>query len=64
MSMHSLSLFCMCSKLKQERRDYVIIPKEAWDILSSWYGGGPEFTRRAISNTRMEITVSIGSVRG
>jgi len=31
-----------------ERSDYEIVPEDAWNLLYSWYGGGPNIKRRAI----------------
>lgn len=39
------------NKLKKslnEHSDYEIVPEDAWNLLCSWYGGGPEIKRRAI----------------
>lgn len=38
-------------RLKQSVRegvDFVILPKDAWDLLKKWYGGGPELGREAV----------------
>jgi len=31
-----------------ERSDYELVPEDAWNLLLSWYGGGPPIKRRAI----------------
>lgn len=37
------------SRTLEEGRDYLLIPKEAWDKLHQWYGGGPALPRKVIS---------------
>lgn len=32
-----------------EGEDYVIVPEEAWDLLHTWYTGGPAFKRTVIA---------------
>jgi ubiquitin carboxyl-terminal hydrolase 4/11/15 len=32
-----------------DKQDYELIPKEAYQKLASWYGGGPEIARRVVS---------------
>jgi len=32
-----------------EEYDYVVIPKQAWTNLESWYGGGPKIMRRVVT---------------
>jgi len=32
-------------------KDIVLIPDKTWNLLLSWYGGGPVFEWRVIMNT-------------
>ncbi|KAH6792580.1 ubiquitin-specific protease 9 [Perilla frutescens var. hirtella] len=33
----------------EERRDYVLVPEEVWEMLLKWYKGGPVLQRKMIS---------------
>ncbi|XP_047315715.1 ubiquitin carboxyl-terminal hydrolase 9-like [Impatiens glandulifera] len=49
------------SKTLEEGRDYFLVPKEAWDKLHQWYGGGPALPRKVISqgvdNKKLSVEV-------
>ena len=51
-----------------ERHNYIIISKEQWEYLYSWYGGGPVISRKVINvypNPMVEIRkLEITFVRG
>uniref|UniRef100_A0A7S1FB39 Ubiquitin carboxyl-terminal hydrolase n=1 Tax=Noctiluca scintillans TaxID=2966 RepID=A0A7S1FB39_NOCSC len=42
-----------------EKTDYEIISKELWDLLFSWYGGGPPIKRRANEQSGGTVMVEL-----
>ena len=38
-----------------EHQDYNIAPKAVWDLLVSWYGGGPDFIREVIEMGGLKV---------
>ena len=47
--------------IPQERSDYVILLKQQWELLMSWYGGGPPIARVAVSEGGGAASLSGGS---
>lgn len=48
-----------------EGRDYVLLPREVWDQLFKWYGGGPTLERKVISSglSQTEFAVEVYPLR-
>ncbi|KAM7257841.1 hypothetical protein ACFE04_013582 [Oxalis oulophora] len=48
-----------------EGRDYVLLPKEVWNRLHLWYGGGPKLERKVISSglSQTELAVEVYPLR-
>lgn len=46
-----------------ERSDFEIVPKEAWDLLHQWYGGGPCIKRRAVQLPSGGVQVELHGLR-
>ncbi|CAN0420148.1 unnamed protein product, partial [Discosporangium mesarthrocarpum] len=36
--------------------DYVLVPKEVWDMVVDWYGGGPAFARGVVRIPYLELS--------
>ena len=41
-----LSVVCDC--VQAEKYDYVLVPNQVWNYLTTWFGGGPAFPRTVI----------------
>lgn len=46
-----------------ELSDYEIVPEDAWNLLYSWYGGGPPIKRRAIETPSGSVQVELHSLQ-
>ncbi|KAB2010270.1 hypothetical protein ES319_D10G227000v1 [Gossypium barbadense] len=48
-----------------EGRDYVLLPQQVWNLLYSWYGGGPALSRKVINSglSQTEFAVEVYPLR-
>ncbi|KAL1541002.1 ubiquitin-specific protease [Salvia divinorum] len=48
-----------------EGTDYILLPKEVWNKLHSWYGGGPVLARKVINTglSKKELSVEVYPLR-
>ncbi|TYJ15880.1 hypothetical protein E1A91_A10G212700v1 [Gossypium mustelinum] len=48
-----------------EGRDYVLLPQQVWNLLFSWYGGGPALSRKVINSglSQTEFAVEVYPLR-
>jgi hypothetical protein len=53
-----------CGGKAEEGADmFVALPPEAWQLLQGWYGGGPEFKRRAFTQQCGGVSVALCGLR-
>jgi hypothetical protein len=43
----------------QLNRDFILLPKRAWELLLEWYNGGPEFPRKVIVGKDSKPTIEL-----
>ncbi|KAJ1444808.1 hypothetical protein M885DRAFT_551946 [Pelagophyceae sp. CCMP2097] len=46
-----------------EHDDYALVPAEVWELLLTWYGGGPTIERKVVGHSAGELRVEVYRLR-